>query len=53
MKNKTVMMRIPIETHEQMKEIKEKTERSFSWIIKRAIRNYRIITINNRLIKKE
>ncbi len=53
MKNKTVMMRIPVESHKQMKEIKEETERSFNWIIKRAIKNYWQAVIGNRLTKKK
>lgn len=40
MKNKTVMMRIPIETHAELKKIKEVTEHSLIWIIKRAVNNY-------------
>jgi hypothetical protein len=53
MKNKdTVMMRIPVGVHIKLKEIKKATERSFIWILTRAISNYWKATIGNRLNKK-
>ncbi len=50
MKSKTtIMMRIPVEVHKQMQEIKNCSERSYVWILKRAIDNYYKITVGNRI----
>ena len=52
MKNKTVMMRIPLNSHKKMREIKIHTGRSYVWILTRAVNNYWKAVIGNRLSKK-
>ena len=53
MDKKTVIMRVPTEVRKQLREIKKISERSLSWIIKRAVNNYWKATIGNRLPKKD